>query len=176
MESSFIAHRSPEETIDANLLMTLLWRLLKHQQRGRKHLLQGELLDCSQPGLNSSAILLGKDVDAMSWGKYLFWGAITIMISLVAHRLICWILLIPPHKHAHIHSKAKFKKRLLWQQSEPLWHGDNNFWWYGLATTFLFSFLGAVPKRVLEQLDFNTLRQRMKTIWIFQLFPTLWYQ
>lgn len=66
MESSFIAHRSPEETIDANLLMTLLWRLLKHQQRGRKHLLQGELLDCSQPGLNSSAILLGKDVDAMS--------------------------------------------------------------------------------------------------------------
>lgn len=64
MESSFIAHRSPEETIDANLLMTLLWRLLKHQQRGRKHLLQGELLDCSQPGLNSSAIFLGKDVDA----------------------------------------------------------------------------------------------------------------
>lgn len=150
MESSFIAHRSPEETIDANLLMTLLWRLLKHQQRGRKHLLQGELLDCSQPGLNSSAIFLGKDVDAtlLSWGKYLFWGAITIMISLVAHRLICWILLIPPHKHAHIHSKAKFKKRLPWQQSEPLWRWDNNFWWYGFATTFLFSFLGAVPKGV----------------------------
>lgn len=154
MESSFIAHRSPEETIDANLLMTLLWRLLKHQQRGRKHLLQGELLDCSQPGLNSSAILLGKDVDAMSWGKYLFWGAITIMISLVAHRLICWILLIPPHKHAHIHSKAKFKKRLLWQQSEPLWRGDNNFWWYGLATTFLFSFLGAHSGREWKPSEF----------------------
>lgn len=41
MESSFAAHRRPEETIDANLLMTLLWRLLKHQQRGRKRLLRG---------------------------------------------------------------------------------------------------------------------------------------
>lgn len=52
MESSIIARRSPEETIDANLLMTLLWRLLKHQQRGRKHLLQGE--SCSiAPNLDS---------------------------------------------------------------------------------------------------------------------------
>lgn len=50
--------------MDANLLMTLLWRLLKHQRRGRKQLLQGKLLDCSQPGLNSSAILQRKDVDA----------------------------------------------------------------------------------------------------------------
>lgn len=42
MESSLIAHRSLEETIDANLLMTLLWRLLKHRQRGRRQHLQGE--------------------------------------------------------------------------------------------------------------------------------------
>lgn len=40
MESSPIEHRHPAETIDANLLMTSLWRLLKQHHRDRKLLLQ----------------------------------------------------------------------------------------------------------------------------------------
>lgn len=108
MESSPIAHRRPAETIDANLLMTLLWRLLKHQQRGRKHLLQGELLDCSQPGLNSRAISQEKKLlMQLCRPGGLFWGAITVMtISFVARGLICWLLLTPPHKDARSNAKC----------------------------------------------------------------------
>lgn len=127
MECSFIAHRRPEETIDANLLMTLLWRLLKHQQRGRKHLLQGELLDCAQPGLNSSAISAGKKKMFMRLscpeGSASFWGAITIMmISLVAHRLICWLLLTPTAQAQAQALRHQMWQRLLWQLRWSPWH------------------------------------------------------
>lgn len=46
MESSPIEHRHPKETIDANLLMTSLWRLLKQHRRERREASSSEGRGC----------------------------------------------------------------------------------------------------------------------------------
>ena len=137
MECSFVAHRRPQETIDANLLMTLLWRLLKHQQRGRKHLLRGG--SCSiAPNLDSTAVQYqwGKKRCWCDWAVLrevpLFWGAITIMmISLVAHRLICWLLLTPARKSTSTQTPTVTKVAVT---TEMVTLARMLFWWGGVAS------------------------------------------